>query len=94
MDQTLEDDIAACADLIEQKSNPRYILWLVWHGDNPSMKLFDFMAWINQRWDEFCQANNRPRRGHTYQDQEDFDIWLRHWVRQDISTKVRQSDEF
>lgn len=75
-------------------TNPRYLLWRVWHGDNPSMRLWDYTAWMNKRWPEFCAEAKRNRHMLSEQDHADFDAWLRHWVRREIATTVTYADAF
>lgn len=105
MSGTLDlDDVAATSEQAKQElaelreqvgeaMNPRYLLWRVWHGDNPSMRLWDYTQWVEARWGEFAKTHDR-RRPYSRQDHADFDAWLRHWTRSDIATTVRQSEVF
>lgn len=99
------DDVAATSEQakneldelreqVGEPTNPRYLLWRVWHGDNQNMKNHDFMAWNSKRLSEFCTENNRHRRFRSEQDGADYEVWLLQWVRNDIAMKVSRAEAF
>lgn len=79
---------------VGEPTNPRFLLWRIWHGDNPSMKNWHFMEWNSKRLSEFCIEKDRNRRFRSERDAADYEEWLLQWVRNDIATKVSRSDAF
>lgn len=71
---------------VGEPTNPRYLLWRVWHGDNPAVRAWEYTEWMGKRWPEFCAEAKRNRRLLSEQDHADFDAWLLHWVRREIAT--------
>lgn len=82
------------AEQVGAWTNPRYLLWRVWHGDNPSMRLWDYTAWNSKRLAEFCKQEGRNRQLLSEQDHADYDAWLRCWVRREITQKVMDASAF
>ena len=81
--QELQQELA---ENVGAATNPRYLLWQVYHGGNPNMRLWDYTVWNSQRWTEFCAEEKRNRHMLSAQDHADYDAWLRQWVRREIST--------
>jgi hypothetical protein len=64
------------AENVGASTNPRYLLWRIWAGDSPSMRLWDYTTWNDKRWAEFCVEEKRNRRMLSSQDQADYDVQL------------------
>lgn len=77
--------------LVGSHTNPRFLLWNLWHGDSPSMRNHDFIVWITARWTDYRKETGDAR---PILDHEAFDAWLRRWVRNEIAHKVKQASLF
>lgn len=63
-----------------ERWNPRYLAWCRAIGMEPGAKdrpMWEFMAWIQDRWREWERINGRkPHGGLDVADHEAFDAWL------------------
>ncbi len=85
---------SAASALNGEGTNPRWLLWEVWHGDNPNMRPHDFIIWINARWFDWHEETSNTLEFKTKESHQEFDKWLLQWVRREIVSTVKTSEEF
>jgi hypothetical protein len=82
------------AMLVGSGTNPRWLLWEIWHGLNQGMKGHDFIGWINDKWNIWTKLHGKNRYFLSEQDHEDFDKWLILYTREEIIRTCSKSDNF
>ena len=76
------------------RTNPRWLLWEVWHGLNPNMRPHDYIIWIGERWREWAVATKNNLRFTTDAQHKEFDAWLLLWVRGEVIRTVNVGNGF
>ena len=85
MNETEQAELEVLREHVGKPTNPRYLLWLLSHGDDQNMKPFDFISWINRQWAQFRSERHIGRDSVSEAEHADFDIWLRGDVRSKLA---------